>query len=692
MAAPFAVITDNGVVLDVAQDSKLTVKFVSSAFNEDTVIKGSYSYPVVFPFTEKNDAAFSYGRFLENRFGRKAIDVNLSFLGMSWKRGRVEYDVSSKGYDAFIVVDNSLVADFLRDVTVPQVFTETKNGKFVSHKSIRIDASGSSVKDRIRTINDSVGGYPFCMPTYINPMATGELQTLNDGSDGIDFEKSVINDFSDGYAVKDLSLYGASFYLTWVIKEVCAFLGFKAVGSYLDDPFVKSIIIDNTGVRQGSDILASGAINPAQHLPTLSISDFFKALRNDHKVIFYFDSQNQIAHFEKSNLILSQPNRMDITDAQIKDSITIKRQPTGAFKLMTKTDDSDEMYKVLPYEGSVIIGYTENFKEAPMTIGRPFMWALKLWDIDGVRLPRKLQTGNCYGNALNAKTAYNADNEYGKNSFAFRLLSYKGSLLLGGTVYIAESTSDDIGNLNRTFDHSLMLGGDKGVINTFSLPWYSFFCISEQVELQAKLNINQFMAINPLQKLFIAGENRAKVELLMDEVTFEPSRNNETLFAKIVGYPHYDLNGIASGFRVVVNSPETITPEGKLYAKVLLKNKPGGGSYRTYADLFIEFYQDSQLSIPALVVNNLSIHIEREVRDFYGDNQPQPVRERGPYGDGVVSSNSVLLRSNVERYWWKYNGKDAAMYYYVSDSSPLHDKFDVVGQWVIWEDGSIHAY
>lgn len=685
----FAIITDNGVVLDVAPDSKLTVKFVATSFNEDTVIKGSFSYPVVFPKTEKNDAAFSYGRFLENRLGRKAIDVNVSFLGMSWKRGRIEYDVTEKGYDAFIVVDNSLVADLMRDKTIAEVFTTTQNGKFISHKSIRIDGPETAgVNEKIIAINDSVGAYPFCMPTYLNPMVTGELYIKDDGSGLIDFEKSVINDFSDHYNVKNESLYGAFFYLTWIIKEVCSFLGFRAVGSYLDDPFIKSLVIDNTGVRRGDDILTSGTINPAQHLPGLSIADFFKAIRNDHRVIIYFDSQNQVAHFEKSGRILSIPDRMDISEVQIKDSLKIKRQPIGAYKLITKIDDSDEMYKVLPYEGSVIIGYTDTYRETPMAIGRPFMSSQNLWGVEGVRLPRKTQTGNCYGDALTGETAYNADNEYGKNTFVFRLLSYKGSLEIGENIHIAESTSDDIGNLDRTFDNSLMLGGDKGIINKFSLSWYAFFCISEQVELQAKLSINQFMAINPLQKLFISGENKAKVEMLMDEVTFEPSKNSETLFAKIIGYPHYDVNAIASGFRVVVNTPETIDPEGKLYARVLLYNKPVYDDYRSYADLVIEFYQDSGLSIPAISVNNLKVHIEREIRNYDDDT----VRERGPYGDDIVSSQEVLLRSNVDRYWWRYQGRDAMMYYYVSDGSPLQDKFEVMGQWVVWVDGTWHQY
>lgn len=691
--ASFAIITDEGVVLDVSQDGKLTVEFIATTFNEESVLKGSYAYPMLFPKTEKNDKVLSYGRFLENRLGRKAIDVNIALLGMSWKRARLEYDVSSKGYEGFLIVDISLVADQIRDKTIAEVFTTTENSKFVSHKSIRIDGPGAGINDKIVAINSTIGVYPFCMPTYINPMATGVLKTESDGSTNINFEESVINNFSDGYAIKGSKLYGAFFYLTWVIKEVCSFLGFRAEGSYLQDDFVKSLIFDNTGVRTGDDILANGTINPAQHLPGITIADFFKALRNDHRVMVYFDSQNKVAYFEKAGKILSTPDRMDISGVQIKDSLTIKRQPVGAYKLLAKIDDGDEMYKALPYEGSVIVGYTDTFKTVDMAIGRPFMWSLNLWNIESVRLPRKTQTGNCYGVALNAMPAYNSDNMYGKNSFAFRLLSYKGSVGFNGTVWIAEATSDDIGNLNRTFENSLELGGEKGMINRFSLSWYAYYCISEQVELAAKFDIRQFMNINPLQKLLIVDDNRAKVEALMDKVTFEPSNNGERIDAKIVCYPHYDLNAIASGFRVVVNSPETIDPEGKLYGKVLLKNLSGDNSYRTYANLILELYQDSQLSIPAISVNNLNVHVVRQIRDFNGDNEPDPVREEGPYGDFVVNQNVTILASNVDRYWWRYGGKkDAMMYYYVSDSSPLQDKIEIIGHWQIWLDGSIHSY
>ena len=693
MTLPFAIVTDNGIALDVSPDSKLTVEFVATTFNEETVLKGSYTYPVTFPPTEKNDKALGYGRFLENRLGRKAIDVNISLLGMSWKRARLEYDISAKGnYDGYLIVDNSLVADLMRDKTIAEVFTTTINSKFVSHKSIRIDGPGAGINDKIVAINSSIGVYPFCLPTYFNPMADGELKTKTDGSNDIDFEKSIINDFSDGYTIKGgSSLYGAFFYLTWVIKEVCSFLGFQAEGSYLEDSFIKSLIIDNTGTRTGDDILANGMINPAQHLPKLSIADFFKALRNDHRVLIYFDSQTNKAYFEKATKILSDVDRIDISGMQIKDSLRIKRQPISAYKLLAKVDDADEIYKALPYEGSVIVGYTDTFKEVEMAIGRPFMWAIKLWNIEGVRLPWKTQMGNCYGVALSEMPAYNADNTYGKNAFAFRLLSYKGSVGFGGPVWIAEATADDIGNLNRTFENSLALGGDKGVINRFSLAWYAYYCISEQVEISAKFDVIQFMRINPLQKVLIVDENKAKVEALIDKVTFEPANNSERIDAKVVCYPHYDLNAIASGFRVVINSPETILPEGKLYGRVRLINLPGGNSYRTYANLVLELYQDSQMSIPAISVNNLSVHVVRQIRDYNSDTD-QPIREEGPFGDYVVSENVTVLAANVDRYWWRYNGKDAMMYYYVYDSSPLADKIEIMGHWQTWVDGTVHPY
>lgn len=677
--ASFAIITDSGVVLDVAPDSKLTVEFLATTFNEETVLSGSFSYPVLFPFTPKNDQAFTNGRYLENRLGRKSFEVNVSLLDMSWKRGILKYDVSAKGYEGVVTVDNSVVADLMREVTIAEIFTITDKGKFVSHKSFRIGAEGDFVNDKIALYNNSVGVYPFAMPTYINPLITGKLKVKEDGDP--DIEGSVINDFSWTYRLIPTGKYSAFFYLTWVIEEVCKFLGFTATGTYLNDTFIRSLIIDNTGVQSGSDISTNGLLNPAQHLPGISISDFFKALRNDHKVIIYFDSQTRQVHFEKATKILSEPNRLDISDVQIKNSVKIKGQPVGAYKLKTKIDDADDLYNTLPYEGSVVIGYTDTSKEVPMAIGRPFMSNFNLWDIENIYLPSKEQLGNFYGDDYNKEElAYNADNTYNKNPFAFRLLSYKGNISFGDGKWIAQATSDDKGSNENVYDESLALGGEKGMIQRYSLPWYSFYCMSEQVELEAKFDIIKFMSVNPLQKLFITGENRMKVEALMDRVTFEPNVRGSSINAKILCYPHYDLNAVASGFRVVVNEPETVLPTGILYVKLFMVYVRGTGFQQWWCDIVLEFYQNQACTVPAIAVNNIPVKLKQVVRNIY----TQELREENDLGEVVANNWKYNAKQSVYWHYLPYKGYYADFTYYAEDPSPsTSTKFEVVAQYKV---------
>lgn len=669
----FAIITDNGVVLDVAPDSKLTVEFVATTFNEETLLAGSYSYPVVFPFTPKNDQAFTHGRYLENRLGRKAFEVNICILDMSWKRGILMYDVTAKGYEAVVTIDNAIVADLMREKSIAEIFTITNKSKFVSHKSIRIGEEGEAINDKIVEINSTVGEFPFAMPTYLNPLITGTM------AENSNIEITLVNDFFDAYRVRENGYYGAFFYLTWVIEQVCKFLGFRTAGSYMQDDFIRSLIIDNTGVRAGSDILETGTLNPAQHLPGITISDFFKALRNDHKVMIYFDSQTRTVYFEKATKILSDPNRLDVSHIQVKDSLKIKRQATGAYKLITKKDDSDDLYNVVPYEGSVVVGYTDTSKEVEMSIGRPFMVNVKLYDVNDVYIPTKQQLGNMYGEKFTSQEqAYNADNMYNKNSFAFRLLSYKGSESFDFVKWIGQATTDDKGSNGNVYDDSLALGGEKGMINRFSLPWYSFYCLSEQVEVEAKFDVIQFMKVNPLQKLLITGENRAKIEAFMDRVTFEPNVKGSNIMGKILCYPHYDLNAVAEDFRVVVNEPENVLPTGLLYVKLFMTNLNAPTFQQWWCDIVLEFYQDQACTIPAVSVNNIPVNLKNVVKDLNSNQQ----KEENDLGQVIADSKRYNAKQGVYWHFYPYNGYYADFKYYAEDPSPVStQKFQVVGQY-----------
>lgn len=382
-------------------------------------------------------------------------------------------------------------------------------------------------------------------------------------------------------------------------------------------------------------------------------------LRNDHKVFIYFDSANRIVHFDKSNKVLASNDRLDITGIQLAAKPTIKRQSVTCYKLKTKTDNTDELYSQVQYESSVVVGYSDSSKDVEMSIGRPFMNVFPFWGFD-VRLPYKRQVSNMYGDDYKIeKERYNADNEYGKNTFAFRLLSYKGSYSFNDTVSIAEATTDDVGNGNRTFDNSLALGGNKGMISRYSLPWYSFFCLSEEVEVTAKFSVIDFLKVSPLQKLFITDENRAKVDAIMDKVRFEPTESG-VIDAKVFCYPHYDINAVAKGFRVVVNEPETIVPDGKLYVKLYngyrhtQHYQPGGGTWYQTADIYLEWYEDAACTVRARSVNNIEFKVRRS------DQQRSPGSITGPevgsadLGTFVASEWRFKLFDQAYYEWTRY--------------------------------------
>lgn len=680
--ASFAIITDQGVVLDVAPDSKLTVEFVATTFNDETTLAGSFSYPVVFPFTPKNDVVFTNGRYLENRSGRKPFDVNISFFGMSWKRAKLSYDVSSKGYEGVVVVDNSIVADQMRKISIAEVFTVSNNGKFSSYKNIPIGFNEQDVAVNIALSNLHVGRLPYCFPTYINAMQTGTLKVTSSGETDID--NAIINNFdSSVVSILREGMYSPFFYLTYVIKEVCGFLGFIPVGNYLEDDFIKSLIIDNTGCRSGADLLESGLLHPAQHLPVVSIADFFKSLRNDHKVMIYFDSQTRKIHFDKCSQVIASLDRLDITNQQLKNSLLIKRQTISAYNLVTKIDDGDELYQYLPYEKSVKVGTRETAKDIQMSIGRPFMRQHTLKGIENLRCMIKQQIGNLYGDAYKGdeyKPAYNIDREYCKNSFAMRLLSFKGFQLVrqDPEYFIPYATSTHEGNLNTVYDHSLALGGQEGLINQYTLPWYVFYCVSEQVELRAKFDLLSFMAINPLQKLLITDENCAKVECLMDKTTFEPSNSGSSIDAKIVGYTHYNFNAVAGDLKVLISDAEIITPGEKLYAKVWMMNfrtikpAPGSQSPGNKGDVIVELYLDPACTVPATIPGEINLSFLREDRKI--DNGQVVGSETLT---AKVLSWKTTVFYDVMVTWGKYReGVFLVSAYYIL-SDPSEKTFDV---------------
>lgn len=636
---PFEII-GNGISLDVAQSSKLTTEFVAATFNDSAVFAGSYSYPISFPLTAKNIAFFEHSHHLENRSARKSRAVTIVLFGMSWKNAKLTYSIKGNSYEGVLTVDNGAIADAMRDVKLGDVFTSNNDGK-ITFKSLPLGNTVAEVTDNMLLGNTPNNNKGYCWPVVVNTLIMGKE------AEGIDVslanENTIINDFNSMRSVDPTKFYCPMLYLKWVAGELCKYLGYSMTGDFWEDDFIKSLIIYNNGLRTGEDwVINQRKINIAQHLPEMTVSELFKGLRNDFRVMIYFDSMTGIAHFKKSDLALGSNERVDLRKNIHYGTLEIQPLSDSAFKLLTKTDDNDELYSSVLYEKSLMLGYDlKTWKEIQLTFGKVFMQTSTYKSVPNVTTPYAMQTCNIYSKSYEEnETVYNGGNAYNLNPFTPRLLSYKGVVKISETVRIPFATSDKRGPLGMQYTSTLEQGGTGGILDSFSLSFYRYLCLSEKVDFKTEISIPQFFNINPLNKILISDINQASTEALLDKVVFEPRAVGNGITAKVTCYPNYMGLGDAQNLKIIVGSAEIENENGTIYAKLFVKvtnyeqNPNNPRLYKRYCDVWLEFFSDPYAGIPRLV-ENLEMY-QKIVRTDYGNfNDVKSITEEPIRANGI---------------------------------------------------------
>src|SRR5690606_15009474 len=111
------------IFFDLEEDSRLTVEWYSTVFNEAEILRGSYSYPVHMKWTEKNLAALGFPNFISNRMARKTIDVSILLVAGTWKNATMEIEISYERLSGSLLIDNSIIAEAIKETTLPDMFS-----------------------------------------------------------------------------------------------------------------------------------------------------------------------------------------------------------------------------------------------------------------------------------------------------------------------------------------------------------------------------------------------------------------------------------------------------------------------------------------------------------------------------------------------------------------------------------------
>jgi len=649
--------------LDVEEGQMLTVEWVSSFFNENNIFAGSYTYPVLLSYTDKNKAILQHGQLLENRSSRRRVPVNIQLFGQSWKRGEMSYDVTPRGFEATITIDVGVVAEWMRERTIASVFTITNNGKFVKYIDLPGRGTETANKAMVRDSQISAPGeMPFVFAPLRNDMATGEMI----GDETAPYPMWLVNPnvHSANDYTGDGTLWTPFFYLHWVIREVCDFLGFTAMGSFMDDPEVARWVVYNNGIFHSDEFKKTTfAIQPAKHLPMVSISDFLKILRGDYQVRIYFDSQTREAHFIHANDLLQTPSTVDLSGALIADTLQIKHNPVRGYELTTKIDDSDEIFSIFPYTRAFTIGLSDTPKTHELRSALTWMYHGPLSGGRIIRCPWVRQQPNLYGTRFQDNPAYNPEGTYGKNSFGFRVLAYRGVVnnteTFTGNMFPYLTSDIKNGNGVDEYSASVSPGGDEGYLNRYCVDWYNMLCASEQLDFRAKIGMRHFLNMSPLQRVIVSTESLARTAILLDRVTFEPSVHSDTIQARILCYALYNMMAISEQIQTAFEGGEVIVPEFKVYARLNVEgeywyvNKSREKEKR--ADLYVSFYRDAAGTIPYSVTEMYVQYEETEVSAKAGVSTrvlpPSPLKVSGQKIKIATETTYRWVKSDLWNAW-----------------------------------------
>jgi hypothetical protein len=610
----------DGQYFDIAPGETITTEWVSTVFNDEAEFNGSYTYPVKAPFTPRNNSLLNNAHLIENRSARYSTMVTIEIFGRPWKEAKLTFDVTPDGYEMNCLIDNAEFAKLIKEKLLPDAFVNYSEGVFTEFVYDRLS---SNRQDTIYELMDRVHNPGKGSCVFISQKNDGLFGSFN-GEGELPYSPSYsINYYTPAIdflayitqpANRKIAFYNPSYYLHWVLRKVCLYLGFEATGDFFTDPDTKTLIIDNTGFLDMADVFAADGckLAPARHLPNIKMAEFFKVLRTTFKLAIYFDGNERKAYFNYAPQIIQNTDGVDIT-GYTEPGITIQSYVPSGYEIIQASDDDDALFKNFEYVKSYFIGDNKDPQKLTSFTGTLFMTDLKeerpglgsTW-----RIPRKNQVGNGYTPSALGTDAYN-EKGYGKNEFSFRLLNYRGSRLdsKGNQYFYATSDGKDSDGVEHPTALCLWLGGTNGLINRFLKKWLMFFLRTEEVEITAHLPGDLLLQLSPVKKLLFTTATRALIPAMINQISFEQSDvYTSRIAAKIKIYPIYNqaATDVKAFTEVVIGEIEN---PGKIYVKLRLderhRDELKAGNimivFNIFQNGFLDFFSDEACTKPRSV-------------------------------------------------------------------------------------------
>ncbi len=521
-----------GENLNLKKGSKVSLELNNPMFNEE-LIEGSFTYPFELDMSGHNIRLTNFRNMIQNkRRLEEPIDCYLDIHGNPYKAAKLRLDYSSsERMTGFLQVDSGSVADVLNTRKLAEV--NLGGERFIGNNYATKLAHFSS-KAPLFGIVDQYCFFPIFHPNFYgqgddskNPAFTATSKTVNM------FYAGAFLSNPDSFGVGTRLEYSFVPFpsLFYVLKQCCKSLGYVPTGSLFDDLEMQGAVIYNTkaidrigpGPDSGLINYHQDNINLVNHVPDLTIGEFFNQLRKYFFINIGIDSSRKTITFTPLREIHRSADYVDWSRGCSR-SVEEKSVETSGIKFNWGVDDDDELFELNSFqreysEGSELGDQKEMGSEASGL----FMVSDPYAAPDHKQLiPHALQVGNSLDESYNDP---NIDATYlGQNNFTFRVLFYRGRQPdSSGSSYPFGSCGVERFDGTRIAHYHCDWLGDYGRKNTWAKEHIHFWNNTKRFTIKKRFSMEELENFDPRKKVMIHGIKAfvAKINIDSDFTTKE---------------------------------------------------------------------------------------------------------------------------------------------------------------------------
>ena len=578
--------SESGHMLQLEPDLSVELELNSWLLADSDELPGSFSYPISFPLSENNRRFVGHSHLPESRPREQKVSVWVN--GVMLKQASLAYKIEKSAASGYLKIDAGEIASRIRGKFLHEALSDKYYyGSSMSNLALLMKAAATAAP----------GDYPFTFFPMSNSIFAPEARDFTTIPGYQQFK--IINAWNGTNFVVAKDRHIVPFlYLTYVIKKACEFFGFTATGSFLQHPEIQQMVIYNSQTLSLSLVEIQPGIRQSlgMHVPYMTISDFFRALRDDFGVGIFFDTGKMECAFELYDQMRDQEAFQDFSPYLLKGYDNEQPDEKG-YQLTSYQDSEDGYYK--SYE-PVTYSIRNGEKSVKAKIGTLQMQRLPNLEA-GARswlVPVASQKGNLAQPFFREATDYFNLVPDHKNGFGLRLLSYRGMQPDDGGVNYPYGTS-----MTRRYDQgrvgawSLDAKQADSVFNKLTVPFYTFLAYARRLRYNLLLPIAQAKNLR-LQDIYgFRGENSVLVKALISSVN--------------VNLPGKSGNVLAKASVMLLLSPEatpSVYSSEQFFVEMFIVNEytnVEGDRSISYADFKFRVWADSGKTTPANPTNLL---------------------------------------------------------------------------------------